>query len=262
MLDKLKKLFRKPGTKEIEFIIHEDYAHLDVLPPVPASRLVPDWYKEMPLDVKCPVTGATGHSRGKDHLTIKSCVPFLDSLTAGYIIRLPCDVIVTKTPEGPYFEWASFNVFEAHGEEQIKGMPVRLTNFQGKWNIPWYMKLPKGYSVLFKACRYHTLKNRETGADTGESIPFIAHEGIIDADHYINPVNSPFDWVDPEFEGVIPKGTPIVQVIPFKREKWKMKLLNPPPEDYKNERRNMQHKLQETTRFAYRLLWHQKKSWK
>jgi hypothetical protein len=29
---------------------------------------------------------------------------------------------------------------------------------------------------------------------------------------------------DPMFEGLIPKGTPVAQVIPFKRDKWKMKI--------------------------------------
>jgi hypothetical protein len=29
---------------------------------------------------------------------------------------------------------------------------------------------------------------------------------------------------DPDFEGLIPKGTPIAQVIPFKRESWKMSV--------------------------------------
>ena len=29
---------------------------------------------------------------------------------------------------------------------------------------------------------------------------------------------------DPEFEGLIPKGTPIAQVIPFKRESWTMQF--------------------------------------
>jgi hypothetical protein len=29
---------------------------------------------------------------------------------------------------------------------------------------------------------------------------------------------------DPSFEGMIPKGTPIAQVIPFKRENWAMEI--------------------------------------
>jgi hypothetical protein len=29
---------------------------------------------------------------------------------------------------------------------------------------------------------------------------------------------------DPSFEGLIPKGTPIAQVIPIKRDKWKMEI--------------------------------------
>jgi hypothetical protein len=29
---------------------------------------------------------------------------------------------------------------------------------------------------------------------------------------------------DPNFEGLIPKGTPIAQIVPFKRESWQMEL--------------------------------------
>jgi hypothetical protein len=48
--------------------------------------------------------------------------------------------------------------------------------------------------------------------------------GIVDTDEYASPVNFPFVINDPNFEGFIPKGTPIAQVIPFKRESWKMKI--------------------------------------
>jgi hypothetical protein len=48
--------------------------------------------------------------------------------------------------------------------------------------------------------------------------------GIVDTDEYYAPVNFPMVINNPEFEGLIPKGTPIAQVIPFKRESWSMQF--------------------------------------
>lgn len=46
--------------------------------------------------------------------------------------------------------------------------------------------------------------------------------GIVDTDKYASPVNFPFILNDIKFTGLIPAGTPIAQVIPFKRDSWKM----------------------------------------
>ena len=71
--------------KDIEFIAHESYIdnHLDKDTwPKPASHFVPDWYKEV--------------KHSLDEHTVKGCMPFLDSLTAGYIITFPQDMRVEK----------------------------------------------------------------------------------------------------------------------------------------------------------------------
>lgn len=46
--------------------------------------------------------------------------------------------------------------------------------------------------------------------------------GIVDTDKYASPVNFPFILNDIKFTGLIPAGTPIAQVIPFKRDSWRM----------------------------------------
>jgi len=48
--------------------------------------------------------------------------------------------------------------------------------------------------------------------------------GIVDTDTYSAPVNFPMVINDPNFEGLISQGTPIAQVIPFKREDWQMEI--------------------------------------
>ena len=49
--------------------------------------------------------------------------------------------------------------------------------------------------------------------------------GIVDTDTYKASVNFPFVLNEPDtFEGLIPAGTPIAQVIPFKRESWEISI--------------------------------------
>jgi hypothetical protein len=50
-------------------------------------------------------------------------------------------------------------------------------------------------------------------------LPFQTFSGVVDTDSYTMPVNFPF-LLRKDFEGVIPKGTPIAQVIPIRRDSW------------------------------------------
>ena len=54
-------------------------------------------------------------------------------------------------------------------------------------------------------------------------LPFYTLGGVLDTDKWGEAGNHPF-LLKKGFEGIIPKGTPIVQVIPFKRENWKAKV--------------------------------------
>ena len=47
-------------------------------------------------------------------------------------------------------------------------------------------------------------------------------EGIVDTDRYVNLINFPFLLQKWDEQFLIKKGEPMVQVIPFKREEWKM----------------------------------------
>jgi hypothetical protein len=76
---------------------------------------------------------------------------------------------------------------------------------------PWSIKTEPGYSTLFVP-PFHR-----------ESI-FTILPGVVDTDQYSAAVNFPFVLNDWGFEGMIPAGTPMAQVIPFKRESWKMSL--------------------------------------
>jgi hypothetical protein len=176
--------------------------------PKPASAFVPDWYKNMDSYMNgSKVPDGNGNSKA----TIKRCMPVFDAITAGYIITLPADVYVSIKEGMQNFEWANFNLVSFHVIEQAPKHPAQKPFPYPKWNNPWAIKTPPGYSVLFTQPMHR------------ESV-FTILPGIVDTDTYASPVNFPFVINDPTFEGLIPKGTPIAQVIPFKRDSFKMVL--------------------------------------
>jgi hypothetical protein len=62
-------------------------------------------------------------------------------------------------------------------------------------------------------------------------LPFTTLTGLVDCDLYCdNLINFPARWHDPSFNGVLPKGTPVVQCMPVKREEWRMRVETLTPE--------------------------------
>lgn len=180
--------------------------------PTPASHVLPEWYKNTISYMGKEKSPSSGN--GTTNGTIKRCMPVFDAITSGYILYTPCDVYVHQKDGGPFFEWSSSNLIHFHPIEQAEKHPNRNGHpMYPKWNSPWAIETPKGYSTLFVQ-PFHR-----------ESV-FTVFPGVVDTDNYTAPVNFPFVLNDVTFKGLIPAGTPMVQVIPFKRESWKMQIGN------------------------------------
>lgn len=197
-------------------------------PPIPASKEIPIWYKEASsyIDKFCGPNcshsshknnGATIIENGINKMTtsstIKKCMPVFDSMTVGYFIRLSANVEVYKGKiNGEYqtmFSWSKNAPVDSHPMEQIQGYPHSGIHKLGlpKWTNPWIIKTDPGYSCLFVTPFHRDLK-------------FSILPGIVDTDTFNFSVNLPFMLTDPNFEGTIEAGTPIAQIIPFKRDEF------------------------------------------
>lgn len=217
----------------------------DEMTPKPADNFIPDWYKKMESYIggnKRP-TG-DGNTTG----TIKKCMPVFDAITGGYIITTPVDVFVSQRDGSPWYEWPSFGPIQFHPVEQAPNHPNK-NGHQGsypKWINPWAIKTPPGYSTLFVQ-PFHR-----------DSV-FTILPGIVDTDTYDAPVNFPFVLNDVTMEGIIPAGTPMAQVIPFKRESWNMKIGT--QEDFANQNKTT---VKLRTRFfdSYKTQYRQPKEYK
>jgi hypothetical protein len=176
--------------------------------PRPASEYIPQWYKDAksyldPSGKKAPTVDGSASS------TIKRCMPVWDIMTAGYIIETPYDIYIRQTADGPYFQWGAHDTIAFQNMEQFQNHPYsRDINYAVRIVIPWSIKTPKGWSILVMEPQH-----REIG-------PITCASGIVDTDDYSIPFNMFLKLRDPEFEGLIPAGTPLLQVIPFKRESW------------------------------------------
>jgi hypothetical protein len=195
--------------KKIIFIPTIDLVETLGFNPIPAKKEIPEWYKKIKsyIGEEKKISTDTNKQLG----TIKKCMPVFDAMTSGYIIRTYADISIQKHKEGTHFAWSLGEGINWHSYQQIENYPSNFLNNGEpvpKFMNPWGIKTPKGYSVLI--C--NPMHNK--------SSIFSILEGIVDTDKYDAPVNFPFIIIDKDFEGIIPAGTPIAQVIPFKRDRW------------------------------------------
>jgi len=191
-------------VKTIEFT---NVLGLDFFPPKPAIRSIPDWYRDTPEYIES--LGRKYDISGNPPSTIKKCIPVLDAMTSGYILYTQVDIQVTQENGLPYFVWTSQAPISFHPIEQAPLHPARNEAPYPKWNNPYAIKTPPGYSSLFLPPMHNPNK------------VFTILEGLVDTDKYSAPVNFPFVLNNVKWEGIIEAGTPMAQVIPIKRDSWK-----------------------------------------
>jgi len=180
---------------------------LDLEPPQPASKTIPSWYQKTSSYIN---NEKVPNGNGGVNQTIKRCMPVFDAMISGYIVKSAADVYVSQKDGSPYFEWSSLGLIEFHGIEQAELHPAQNGFSYPKWINPWSIKTPRGYSVLVTQPMHR-------------DSPFTILPGVVDTDTYTAPINFPFVLNDPNFSGYIKAGTPIAQIIPFKRESWEMR---------------------------------------
>lgn len=177
--------------------------------PKPAVNNLPEWYKKQ-----------EGYKDGKPQMqedgllntTVKKCMPFFDAMTFGYLIFNTSDITVVQKDGKPYYYWKDDSVNFHENNQFLEHKLAKSFSAIPKFTNPYTIITPKGYSCFFTTPIHHDL-------------PFTVLEGVVDTDSGITGVpNIVFALNNPLFEGVIPAGTPMVQVIPFKREDWKMKI--------------------------------------
>jgi hypothetical protein len=200
---------RKLTAKKIEFYPWLPEVEGFKTPAIPASTVIPDWYKNIK-----PFSTGKKISLLSSNLTIKKCIPVLDAMSAGYMVCLQNDIVVEKNEnEETVFNWKSGgNLIETHSTKQISEefIPLNYYPIPFKFVQQFGIKIPRGYSLWVT----HPVNRND--------LPFLTLTGFVDADSYNEPINFPF-FIQKDFVGIIKHGTPIAQIIPIKRNNWQMK---------------------------------------
>lgn len=194
-------------------------------PVVPMKKAVPDWYKHIPQftdEDGDSLTGLLKHG-GQTGKTIRACVPVLDYLTSGYLIRSTIHTKARNEPNDkgePGLVYMTSNTgmmgTHSHGQCPVTVKGEKRTYI--KFNSPWTIKTPKGYSCLFYQPFFSDLDPK-----------LQLFPAIVDTDTYDKPINFPGYMEHGDVE-VVP-GDALMCVVPFKRDDWtsEVKLEQPPP---------------------------------
>lgn len=169
--------------------------------PAPAKLSMPDWFKRLPA-VDSAVLSATNNG-----LTVKRCMPFLDAMTLGFILPLAATTRLAIKDGGKTVEagWEfDKTMVSNHGSHQVAGHPAG-DRPPMKFHNYWTIRTPPGWSCLFVAPL-----NRDP-------LPVVIVAGVVDTDSYHSLINFPFFATGADGVHILEKGTPLVQVIPFRR---------------------------------------------
>ena len=184
--------------------------------PILAKSIMPDWWKKMKIFQAV---------RGKRTQTIRACPAMDDWLKSGWYILANRDieVLVGQDREGLSNENfitrdhtnSGYNS-PSHPSEQFDNAFDYIKNTKGhvkdafKMRNPWNIITPDGYTCFY--LDPFLFQNNH----------FAVWQGIIDTDKFnTNQDNSQIIFYPKvEHSFVIPEGTPLVQIIPYRREEW------------------------------------------
>jgi hypothetical protein len=187
------------GKKQIVKFESLHQVYPDII--VPAKATIPKWYK----DEKHP--GDTG-------ITWKKCVPLLESLVAGYTVLLPVDLNVTINDGKPRIDWKQsregLRIVGFRLNDSIDRIPTPKGYYKDSffWHFPVSFEIPVGYSALI------------TNPLNRFDLPFQTMSAVMDGGYTLSPHAFVTFFLQEGFEGIIPQGTPIAQIIPYKNESW------------------------------------------
>lgn len=214
---------------KINFYCDEKYKNA-IPEPIAASKIFPKWYSRLPL-----VTRKFKFKTHPDNIykiitdfgenNVKKCLGIQEFLSTGYIIPSWADFIFREEENGGlYVNWID-NFFDeieykSHPNCEYETMPNKpIYNHFGKIYTPWSIKTDSGVSCLIT----HPVWHRN---NTFTSATAVIHTDVTPLQlawffewNYKIKTQMSLDNFDIENQ-VVPKGEPIILVIPYYRKKF------------------------------------------
>jgi hypothetical protein len=187
--------------------------------PGPASKEIPEWYLKADRYAKDEDGNDFIGMDGGKIPSWKACPAIYDILATGYVLKTPCDIEFIEEDGELHVDISDPKCQDfIHYRDKMPGFesPMGYRDKHFAWWPDWMPSVPEGYSVLFSQPF-----NRF-------DLPFLNTSGVVDSDCVDIPGTIPF-FIAKDWSGIIPKGTPYVQLFPFKREDWEHshKVIDP-----------------------------------
>ncbi|MAS91603.1 MAG: hypothetical protein CMO55_00280 [Verrucomicrobiales bacterium] len=207
----------------IEFFVeHKHRSLLKLAPPAPATKYIPRWFRGMDTHYNRVTDFQTFPKELKirQNSTVKQCPAIIDFLRTGYVLPLWCDYSITFRKDGT-FSWQTPNeefALLSHPRKQYETMPNEGFKAEVKFVSPWYCRTSPGYSIRVLPCYYHF------------DHLWAAMPGIVHSDqHHTTHINALFQMEEGQI--ILPRGTPMAYIVPFRRERYDLDIHEASAED-------------------------------
>lgn len=191
--------------KKIDFVIRpgfEGLEYIDKSKPRESKYFYPEWWKKIPSKMG---DGVIPHTR-----TVKMCPSFADIYNEGFVIVAPCDIVLRYHEQSQLWEWEtsmSQIKIEVHGNNQFVNWVDGNVKSIFKLPLPYAVFLPKGYNLRQVPLIYNYNPDWHVayGVYRADQVPELTIQIMYTSD---------------KKEILIKQGTPLCQMIPYKREKF------------------------------------------
>jgi hypothetical protein len=197
--------------------------------PTPSVIDRPSWWKESSYYRDSFKEDETFPKKHRFNGTIKNCPAISDAMGMGYTLYMPMDLYI-NTKDKEKVSIYSPNNFPQDSELNTPSLNFDFIGFHKKEELEKF-NVPKDYcEVVIKINPFFGVRTDPgysvwvTGPMYKEDTPLKVLDGIIDTDK--NPMRFHYPmFIKEDFDGVILAGTPIIQIIPFKREDWSSEIV-------------------------------------
>lgn len=195
---------------KIRFVAKEPSIDLDVALPQPAEKFIPNWFSKVP-----PFRNEELRSVLKRG-TSKGCPSFIDTFKEGYIIPAPCDIYLRVEDNGTW-EWMTGSPLitcEIHNDEQLVDYLPKSSNVRKvfKLVLPFTIHTPR--NIWMKQVPMFWDYNPDFHIAYGQFNTNKVHQ-----------VNLQILYTSTKNEILIKQGTPLAQYVPFRKEKFDIKIV-------------------------------------
>ena len=209
---------KKEKPIEIIFVSeHEGFDNIKEFRPYPASEYMPEWFKNVPAEVKATTTDnhSSDHIRKKipNIRTAKLCPSFTDIYNEGFVLPAPCDIWLRVEKDGTWEYRLSNPMFgmEDHGNHQYVNHVQGNVKHVFKLTYPYNIIVPKGYSV------------RQVPMFYDYNPDWHVAYGVLESDK-APEISLQILYTSEDNEVLIKAGTPLAYYVPFKRANYSMKI--------------------------------------